>query len=108
MGGDKMLPRDERLSDQTEAGKSITALRQEIYLPKYAPHLEPQLGARELLEALKSRCLLRAAAASAKRQELDAILKAGKIADQIDLGKSSLQAHEAVYLGDTPYDIEAA
>ncbi len=130
MGGDKILPRvDGRLSDKTEPGQSIATLRQELFLSKYVPHLEPQPGARDLLEAFKSRSLLRAAATSAKRQELEAILKAVKIADQIDvattsddaqrskpdadivesaLGKSSLQTNEAVYLGDTPYDVEAA
>jgi HAD superfamily hydrolase (TIGR01549 family) len=130
MGGDKILPRiDERLNDKEEPGISISRVRQEIFLGEYAAKLQPQPGARELLERFASCSLRRVAATSAKREELDAILAAGKIADQIDaattsddvarskpdadimhaaLAKASLSRDEAIYIGDTAYDISAA
>ncbi len=103
--------------------------RQRVFLEKYVARLQPQPGARELLECLKERGLARVAATSAKREELEAILEAGTIADQIDaattsddvdrskpdpdimqsaLKKASIGPHEAIYLGDTPYDVSAS
>ena len=130
MGGDKLLPRvDARLSDEEEPGKSIARERQQLFLDKYVSRLKPQPGARELLACLKRRRLLRVAATSAKGPELGAILKAVGIEDQIDeattsddaerskpdadviesaLKKVSVAREDAVYLGDTPYDVEAS
>lgn len=130
MGGDKILPRvDKRLSDEEEPGKSISRERQRLFLDEYVSRLGPQLGARELLESLKGRGLMRVAATSAKREEVGAILNAGGIEDEFDevttaddaerskpdadviesaLKKISVAAEEAVYLGDTPYDVEAS
>jgi len=130
MGGDKILRRvDEKLNDAENPGAAITALRQEIFLREYLGRLTPQPGARELLEYFKEHSLQRVAATSANRAELGAILKAGGIADEIDLattsddaerskpdadiiesalGKSKLSRDETFYLGDTPYDVEAA
>src|SRR5579871_3768081 len=66
MGGDKILPRiDERLDDKTEPGVSISRMRQEIFLARYAPRLQPQDGAQALLEELHVRSLRRIAATSA-------------------------------------------
>jgi len=130
MGGDKILPRvDKSLNDKEEPGTSISRVRQEIFLGEYAAKLKPQPGARELLMRFQQRSLMRVAATSAKRTELDAILAAGGIADQIDiattsdeaarskpdadiiktaLAKASVSRDEAIYVGDTPYDISAA
>jgi len=130
MGGDKILPRvDEALRDDREPGSSISRLRGEIFLERYAPRLQPQPGARALLEEFRARSLLRVAATSAKRDELGAILHAGAIEDCIDeattsdeaarskpdadiiaaaLTKVRLLQDEAIYLGDTPYDVIAA
>ena len=82
MGGDKILPRvDKRLDDKTKPGSSIARLSRQIFLSIYLPRVKPQPGARALLAFFKSRSLLRVAATSAKRRELDAILQAGEIAD---------------------------
>lgn len=130
MGGDKILPRvDERLNDKSEPGASITRLRQELFLGEYLSRVKPQPGAPELLERLRLRGLLRVAATSAKREELDAILTAGSISTGIDIAttsdeaqrskpdadiiqraleKAKLKRDEAMYVGDTPYDIAAA
>ena len=130
MGGDKILPRvDAKLDDEHAPGASIVKLRGEIFLERYAPHLEPTPGARELLERLHALGIVRAVATSAKKNESDAILAAAGIADLIDLAttsddaerskpdadilesaltKAKVAAAEAVYLGDTPYDVAAA
>jgi len=130
MGGDKILPRvDKRLDDKTKPGSSIARLSRQIFLSIYLPRVKPQPGARALLAFFKSRSLLRVAATSAKRRELDAILQAGEIADGIDLAatsddaerskpdadiierglsKAGLRRDEAIYIGDTPYDIEGS
>jgi phosphoglycolate phosphatase-like HAD superfamily hydrolase len=130
MGGDRILARvDERLSDKEEPGASIARAREEIFLQRYISRLAPQPGAPELLECFRSRSLLRVAATSAKRGELDPILRAGEIADAIDLAttsddaerskpdadiivsalaKAQLSRDEAIYLGDTPYDVESS
>jgi HAD superfamily hydrolase (TIGR01549 family) len=130
MGGDKILPRvDERLNKEEEPGKSISRDRQRLFLEEYVHRLQPQPGARELLECFKERGLARVAATSANREELGAILEAGKIANEIDvattsddvdrskpdpdiiesaLKKMSIGRNEAVYLGDTPYDVSAS
>ena len=130
MGGDKILSRvDKRLNDEEEPGKSISRERQQLFLDKYVPQLRPQSGARELLECFAARGLLRVAATSAKREELGAILKAGKIEDQIDIAttsdeadrskpdpdiidralkKAAIAPEQAIYLGDTPYDVSAS
>ena len=130
MGGDRILPLvDPKLNDAEEPGKAIARDRQEIFLATYLSAVQPQPGNRELLEYLQSRSILRVAATSAKRQELDAILEAGGIAGELDaattsddakrskpdadiiesaLAQSKLAKHEAIYLGDTPYDVEAS
>jgi HAD superfamily hydrolase (TIGR01509 family) len=130
MGGDRVLRRvDERLSDRDEPGASIQRLRQEIFLREYAPGLAPADGARALLRRIGAARLLRVVATSAKAEELSALLKAGDIEDQVDLSttsddvqrskpapdivdialaKAACTSGEAIYLGDTPYDIRAA
>jgi phosphoglycolate phosphatase-like HAD superfamily hydrolase len=130
MGGDRILRRvDEGLDDKREPGVSISRVRQEIFLREYVPRLQPQDGGRALLTELEARSLRRIAATSAKREELDAILSAGDIPDCIDmattsddaerskpdadvievaLAKAELLRDEAIYIGDTPYDVAAA
>lgn len=96
MGGDKILPRvDKRLDDKTKPGSSIARLSRQIFLSIYLPRVKPQPGARALLAFFKSRSLLRVAATSAKRRELDAILQAGEIADGIDLAATSDDAERS-------------
>lgn len=130
MGGDKILPRVRSdLRDDSEPGKSIAELRQRLFLDEYAPRLKPTTGAHELLLKVSRASILRIAATSAKKDELDAILKATQLTNDIDtattsddvarskpdadivesaLRKANVGPTEAIYLGDTPYDIEAA
>ncbi len=130
MGGDKVLRRvDESLSDDHGPGKAISARRQDIFLHECVATLRPTNGARALLERLGAEKLQRVVATSAKKGELAALLDAAGIADQVDaattsddaerskpdpdivneaLKKASCAPEEAVYLGDTPYDVAAA
>jgi phosphoglycolate phosphatase-like HAD superfamily hydrolase len=129
MGGDKILPAvDSALSNETEPGKSISALHQKLFLEEYLPHLAPTPGGRDLLVALGKAGLQRVVATSAKRDELDKLLDAAGVADQIDMAvtsddaerskpdtdvlhsalrKARVSVERAAYLGDTPYDVEA-
>jgi phosphoglycolate phosphatase-like HAD superfamily hydrolase len=130
MGGDKILPRvDKKLDDQHDPGKAIAKRRGEIFHERYVSQLTQTPGATELLERLGACGLLRVAATSAKKDEFIAITRAAGIAGAIDLAttsdeverskpdadivqsalaKAGCSAGDALYLGDTPYDIEAA
>jgi HAD superfamily hydrolase (TIGR01509 family) len=130
MGGDKILVRiDSKLHHDGEPGASIARLRETIFLDAYVATLQPTRGARDLLERVAAAGLLRVAATSAKRSELGAILRAANLEGAFDamttsddarrskpdadiltaaLAKISSNAAEAIYVGDTPYDIDAA
>ncbi|HZY98312.1 MAG TPA: HAD family hydrolase [Candidatus Baltobacteraceae bacterium] len=130
MGGEKILATiDPSLSDETEPGKSISALHQRVFLEEYLPTLPPTRGGRALLECLAGAGVKRVVATSANRKELGAILNAARVADQFDtevtsddvdrskpdadvlhaaLRKARVDRGNAVYIGDTPYDVEAA
>ncbi|MGA8535169.1 MAG: HAD family hydrolase [Candidatus Tumulicola sp.] len=130
MGGGKILKRiDPRLDSETGVGASVGQLRLRLFLGEYLPQLHPTNGARALLERLRESHLQRVVATSAKKDELDALLRQAGIEDQIDLAvtsddvarskpdsdvvhvalaKASRRPDQAVYVGDTPYDIEAA
>jgi HAD superfamily hydrolase (TIGR01509 family) len=130
MGGDKLIPAMVSDLDESEGdGKAVKELRTEIFMEQYAPDLRPTPGARQLVEAIRSEGLTPVAASSAKADELDALLHAADIEDLLDdattaddaegskpdpdiiheaLKKAGLQPDEAVMIGDTPYDIEAA
>lgn len=130
MGGDKILAKlGGDLSEQTEPGKSIAHRRKEIFLERYVARLKPTPGARALVERLRADQLSPVVASSAKNEELKALLEAAQIADLIDdaatsddadrskpdpdivesaLEKARVSNSEALMIGDTPYDIEAA
>ena len=58
-----ILPRvDATLGDEREPGSSIVKLRGQIFLERYAAHLEPTPGARDLLERLHALDILRVVA----------------------------------------------
>jgi HAD superfamily hydrolase (TIGR01509 family) len=129
MGGDKILSTiDPSLSKEAEPGKSIAALHLQIFLEEYVGTLPPTPGGRALLERLASAGIKRIVATSANRKELTAILDAARVADQFDLEvtsddvdrskpdadvvhaalkKARVDRTQAVYIGDTPYDVEA-
>lgn len=130
MGGDKILPQVRPdLTEHTEPGASILRLRQQLFLSEYVQKLEPTKGARNFLRRVAGASILRVAATSAKKGELDAILDAVQLTSEIDLAttsddadnskpdpdivesalrKAQVASNDAIYLGDTPYDVEAA
>jgi phosphoglycolate phosphatase-like HAD superfamily hydrolase len=129
MGGDKILRRvDDALRDDSGTGKAIDERRTHIFLAG-VDRLRPTAGALELLERFGSLGIRRVVATSAKRSELQSILCATGLEDEIDAATTSddadrskpdadiviaalhiakTTAGRAVFLGDTPYDVEAA
>ncbi len=129
MGGDKLLVQVAGIDEEAPEGKKISKRRGEIFKDEYLPSLKPFAGAIDLLERMRSRDVRLVAASSAKRDELQAILKvcgadrhielqtSSDDADkskpdpdilQAALGKLRITASEAVMLGDTPFDVAAA
>ena len=127
-GGDKLLPELTGIDAESARGKALSDERRELFLRQYLPKLRPTRGARRFVQTLKAKGMRVVIATSAGEQELDALLAKAGVADLIDratssdagaskpdpdivqaaLGKAGVAAHEAVMVGDTPYDIEAA
>jgi HAD superfamily hydrolase (TIGR01509 family) len=129
MGGDKLLPKVCGLDAAAGEGKRVSERRGEIFLAEYLPRLRPTRGAKELLERLSERGLRLVVASSAKKGELDPLMRlcgADRVCESAtssddaeaskpdpDILHAALQslgmpAAQAVMIGDTPYDIEAA
>jgi HAD superfamily hydrolase (TIGR01509 family) len=129
MGGDKLLPKVTGLSADSPEGEAISKRRGEIFLQRFIPRLQPTRGARELLQCLHDDKLKLYVATSAKKEELDPLLRvagadqfmeATTSSDDADRSKpdpdivaaalkqTGCAKHEAIMVGDTPYDVEAA
>ncbi|MEN3330651.1 MAG: hypothetical protein V7641_16 [Blastocatellia bacterium] len=129
MGGDKLLPKVAGIAEDTPKGKAISRRRGEIFKTRYLPHIKAFPRTRELLRRMHDDGLKLVVASSAKEDELKPLLEIAGAADLIeektssddadnskpdpDIVKAALDgagfaANEAVMLGDTPYDIEAA
>ena len=129
MGGDKLMPKVSGVSEDTPKGQAISRRRGEIFKTRYLPHLRAFPQTRALLERMRGDGLELVVASSAKEEELKPLLKIAGAADLIEeetssddaenskpdpdivqaaLDGASFSADEAVMLGDTPYDIEAA
>jgi phosphoglycolate phosphatase-like HAD superfamily hydrolase len=128
-GGDKLMPEVSGVASDSPLGKRIDQRRSEIFLERYLPKLEPFPRATELLERLRSDGLSLVVATSAKKDEMDPLLEIcggsrlvmGRTSSDdaerskpdgdiisAALGRAKVVAGEALMLGDTPYDIEAA
>ncbi len=128
MGGDQLIGAltDERFEERD--GDSIRAAEKVLYM-ELIGEVEPMQGARQLLEEIKRRGHSVVLASSAKADEVEhyvELLDARTIADawttsadveqtkpQPDLVNSALQkagadAKQAVMVGDTPWDVQAA
>jgi HAD superfamily hydrolase (TIGR01509 family) len=128
-GGDKLLAETVGVDDESEKGKAISERRVEVFREGYLPELKPFPAARTLVHALRARRLEIVVASSARKEEIDALLDVAHVRDLVHDVKSSSDAEDskpdpdiviaalkaarcapsnAVMLGDTPYDIEAA
>ena len=129
MGGDKLLPRAAGIEQGSAAGKRADERRGAIFRERYLPGIAPLPGVKALLAALRARGFDLIVASSAKRDELDPLLAITGAADVFterlsgddvtgskpdrDLVSAALERlglapGEALMIGDTPYDIEAA
>jgi HAD superfamily hydrolase (TIGR01509 family) len=128
-GGDKLIPEAFGIADNSTIGKKLRRLKGTIFKERFLPHLAPTPGARELLEALKSKGLTRIVATSSGRADVSRLLERAGVQDLIDdattaddansskpdpdilhsaLQKAAASPEQAIMVGDTPYDVEAA
>jgi len=129
-GGDQYLPvfLDER--EMREFGKQADDYRGEIFKKKYLPHVRPFPKVRELFERLRDDGKKIALASSGKDEEVryyEKLLGIEKLTDSVTTSEQvvhskpmadvfitalrtlgSVPSDEAIAIGDTPYDIEAA
>src|SRR2546423_6154611 len=129
MGGDKLLPEITDLAADSREGEAISERRAEIFRQRFLPRLQPTRGARELLEWLHDQRLKLYVASSAKAEELqpllrvadaDKFMEATTSSDDADrskpdpdivsatLRRAGVAKPDAIMIGDTPYDLEAA
>ena len=130
MGGDKVLPElVPGLEEDSPEGKAIGEDRKRIFKERELATIPPTRGARELLEAVRARGGRVVVATSAKKSELDGLLARGDLDPLVDvaatgddaqdskpdpdiigaaLKKAGVAAGDAVMVGDTQYDVEAA
>ena len=129
MGGDKLLPEAVGVEKDSDEGKRLSKRRGEVFRKHYLPTLFPTRGARDLLDRLLADGLALVVATSASGEELGGLLKVAGIADLIEeattasdaehskpdpdiihaaLERGRARADQALMIGDTPYDVEAA
>jgi HAD superfamily hydrolase (TIGR01509 family) len=110
-------------------GEAIGKRRSQIFKEQFLPHLQPFRDSARLVAVLKARGCTIVAASSAKRQELqpllavagaEALMDASTSGDDADeskpdpdiiqaaLTRANVSPEQAVMVGDTPYDVEAA
>ena len=129
-GGDQLMPVFLSRHEIERFGDELERLRVELFSRDYLPSVEPFPKVRELFERLKGDGVLIALASSAKEQELshhveklgvEDLVDAATSADDVERSKPSpdvfqaalarlddVQPHEAIVIGDTPYDAIAA
>jgi HAD superfamily hydrolase (TIGR01549 family) len=129
-GGDQYLPEFLTEAEMREIGKQVEEFRGKIFKKKYLPLVRPFPRVRELFERVRSDGKKIALASSGKADEVDHYQKLLGIEGLVDCQTTAddvahskpradvfisvlrllghLAPDEAVAIGDTPYDIEAA
>jgi HAD superfamily hydrolase (TIGR01509 family) len=128
MGGDNLLPAAVGIEKDSERGKPIAERHGELF-KEQLPSLRPFPRVRELLERMKADGLALVVATSSEPDQMKALLDIAGVADLLEdaaskgdaenskpepdivqaaLDRLEIPAGEAVMLGDTPYDVEAA
>ena len=129
MGGDKLMPEVSGLEEESAAGSKIAERRSEIFKRDFLPKISPLRDARQLVAAIRERGYAAVAASSAQKDELTPLLRIAGAdwlmdeatsSDDADeskpepdiviaaLKRAGVTAPEAIMIGDTPYDVEAA
>ena len=129
MGGDKLMPAVAGIEESTPLGARIAKLRGEIFKTTYLPAVRAMPGARELLERFIADGFVLSVASSAAEDELQPLLERAGVAGliphrtssddaehskpdpdivQAALREARIDKNDAIMLGDTPYDVEAA
>jgi HAD superfamily hydrolase (TIGR01509 family) len=131
MGGDKVLPELLGIQKDSEIGSKIDRFRSQVFKERYLPGLRAFPGAMELLSYLHNHSFMLAIATSSKPDEMHSLLKvidphaidlfaqevSAKEASQskpdpdviqVALKRTQCSSNQALMVGDTAYDIEAA
>jgi phosphoglycolate phosphatase-like HAD superfamily hydrolase len=119
LSDEKLLADVVNIDDESELGRTIAASRARIMQTYYAD-LGPFHGARVLVDMLRSRGLVCIAVSSANAHDIEDLLRVAGVADlmhdaisaidaiQVALDRLGVESDEAVMVGDTPYDVDAA
>ena len=75
MGGDKLMPEVSGIRDDSSQGSAIATRRGQIFRERFLPTLRAFPDAGALVAAVKERGLTVVAASSAKREELEPLLR---------------------------------
>ena len=128
-GGDQLMPEFLSEDELKKIGKKLEEHRSEIFKAKYMHQIQPFAQVRELFERIKRDGIKVAVGSSAKKDEVDYYLGLLKVTDLVDeiassedadkskphpdifeasLRKLQVAASDALVVGDSPYDAEAA
>ncbi|HYY83004.1 MAG TPA: HAD family hydrolase [Beijerinckiaceae bacterium] len=129
-GGDQLMPVFVPKDDLKRRGEELETYRGDLFKRKYLPHVRPFPKVRDLFERLRADRKTIVLASSGKAEEVRRYMDIARIADLIDastssdeverskpygdifaaaLGKAApARAEEAIVIGDTPYDAQAA
>lgn len=128
-GGDKLIPHFLSAEAQQDHGKELEEWRGKRFKSAYLPLVRPFSAVPDLLRRVRNAGLRIAVASSAKKDELGKYLDVAGITDLVDVTTSSddveeskpapdifevalkklgTAANDAIAIGDTPYDAEAA
>lgn len=128
-GGDKLIPHFLSKDARRDHGKELEEWRGKRFKTEYLPLVRPFSAVPDLLRRVKDAGVRIAVASSAKKDELEKYLDIARIGDLVDVTKSSddveqskpapdifevvfeklkVDGPDAVAIGDTPYDAEAA
>lgn len=128
VGSDKLFAELTGQSLDSPDGKTISGDCKRIFAERYLPQVRPFAESRELVERLEVGRLRLAVATSARREDLEALLKIAGVPQLLDssttsneadrskpdpdivtaaLRKLDLPAQATLMIGDTPYDVEA-
>jgi HAD superfamily hydrolase (TIGR01509 family) len=128
-GGDKLIPHFLSEDAQRDHGKEMEEWRGNRFRSEYLPLVRPFSAVPDLLRRVRNAGARITVASSAKKDELSKYLEIAGIGDLVDVTTSSddveeskpapdifeavlkklgVEGHDAVAIGDTPYDAEAA